>query len=84
MHRLSVPPLALEKPRRTGRGINFKSSATLSREGLVGGTKARRDRFPALRGGAVVGEHAVMFTSAGSALNFIIRQVTAVYTPSVL
>ena len=57
--------ISLGEAAATGRGINFKSSATLSREGLVGARGRGEIGFSALRGGAVVGEHAVLFASAG-------------------
>ena len=48
-----------------GRGVKFGVNTTLSREGLVGARPRGEIGFSALRGGSVVGEHAVMFASPG-------------------
>lgn len=70
-HKVDAPSgtaLTLGEAAAMGRGIDFKTSATLSREGVVGARTKGEIGFSALRGGAVVGEHAVIFASTGERL----------------
>lgn len=53
--------LALGKAAAQGRGVDFDTHKTLSREGIVGARQAGSIGFATLRGGRVIGDHSVIF-----------------------
>ncbi|MCB9992589.1 MAG: 4-hydroxy-tetrahydrodipicolinate reductase [Hyphomicrobiaceae bacterium] len=55
--------LMLGRAAARGRGVEFKSSAVLAREGITGPRHKGSIGFAALRGGNVIGDHTVMFVS---------------------
>tara|TARA_B100001123_G_scaffold383245_1_gene454988 strand:- start:861 stop:1622 length:762 start_codon:yes stop_codon:yes gene_type:complete len=57
--------ISLGEAAARGRGVKFRESSTMARDGLVGVRPRGEIGFAALRGGSVVGEHSVMFVSSG-------------------
>lgn len=60
--------LGLGKAAASGRNIDFKSRAVLSREGQTGERKKGDIGFSTLRGGDVTGDHKVIFAADGERL----------------
>lgn len=65
-HKIDAPSgtaLLLGKAAADGRQVNLAEKAVRSRDGHTGARKAGDIGFATLRGGAVIGDHTVMFTS---------------------
>jgi len=65
-HKIDAPSgtaLMLGDAAAKGRGVNLKDVQVLSREGISQPREAGQIGFAALRGGGVIGEHAVSLTS---------------------
>lgn len=57
--------LALGEAAARGRGVSLEDAGQLSREGITGSRPTGEIGFATLRGGDVVGEHAVIFAGEG-------------------
>jgi 4-hydroxy-tetrahydrodipicolinate reductase len=67
-HKVDAPSgtaLALGKAVAKGRGVDLDTVAQRSRDGITGARKAGDIGFATLRGGAVIGDHTVMFAAGG-------------------
>ena len=67
-HKIDSPSgtaLMLGKAAAVGRGINHDLSAVMSREGETGARPEEAIGYASLRGGDVIGEHAVIFAGPG-------------------
>ncbi len=67
-HKIDAPSgtaLMLGKAAAVGRGISHDSSAVMSREGETGARPEDAIGYASLRGGDVIGEHAVIFAGPG-------------------
>ncbi len=70
-HKVDAPSgtaLALGEAAAHGRGVNLHDVWVKSRDGHTGPRQAGKIGFAALRGGDVIGDHTVMFASAGERL----------------
>lgn len=73
-HKIDAPSgtaLLLGKAAAEGRGIDLKARWIRSRDGHTGARPAGDIGFAALRGGSVVGEHAVMFAGPAERIELI-------------
>lgn len=75
-HKVDAPSgtaLSLGEAAARGRGVDFDSEKVLSREGITGARERGTIGFATLRGGDVVGEHSVIFASAGERIELTHR-----------
>lgn len=75
-HKVDAPSgtaLSLGEAAARGRGVDFDSEKVLSREGITGARERGSIGFASLRGGDVVGEHSVIFASAGERIELTHR-----------
>ena len=73
-HKIDAPSgtaLALGRAAATGRGAKLEEVWTKTRDGLVGARTRGEIGFAALRGGDVVGDHAVIFAADGERVEFV-------------
>jgi 4-hydroxy-tetrahydrodipicolinate reductase len=73
-HKIDAPSgtaLLLGEAAAEGRGIDLKTNAVRSRDGRTGARPEGTIGFAALRGGSVVGEHAVMFAGPAERLELV-------------
>lgn len=68
--------LALGRAVASGRGREFASVARLSRQGQTGPRSKGEIGFAALRGGGVVGDHSVIFTSGAEQITLTHRALS--------
>ena len=75
-HKVDAPSgtaLALGEAAAKGAGVSLDTHAVYAREGLTGERKPRTIGFATLRGGDVVGEHAVIFAGTGGRIEIAHR-----------
>jgi 4-hydroxy-tetrahydrodipicolinate reductase len=75
-HKVDAPSgtaLALGAAVARGRGVDLAAVADRGRDGLTGARRTGAIGFAALRGGDVVGDHAVIFAGAGERLELTHR-----------
>jgi 4-hydroxy-tetrahydrodipicolinate reductase len=75
-HKVDAPSgtaLALGQAAARGRGIDLTEVADRGRDGLTGARKPGAIGFAALRGGDVVGDHAVIFAGGGERIELTHR-----------
>jgi 4-hydroxy-tetrahydrodipicolinate reductase len=75
-HKVDAPSgtaLRLGEAAAAGAGVDLDAHAVYAREGITGERKPGAIGFATLRGGDVVGEHAVIFAGAGERLELIHR-----------
>ncbi|HCP00009.1 MAG: 4-hydroxy-tetrahydrodipicolinate reductase [Alphaproteobacteria bacterium] len=75
-HKVDAPSgtaLSLGEAAARGRGVDFDTEKVLSREGNTGERSRGNIGFASLRGGDVVGEHSVVFASAGERIELTHR-----------
>jgi 4-hydroxy-tetrahydrodipicolinate reductase len=77
-HKVDAPSgtaLMLGEAAARGRGIDLNSNAVRSRDGHTGARPEGSIGFATLRGGSVVGEHAVMFAGEGETVELSHRAI---------
>ena len=77
-HKIDAPSgtaLMLGQAAANGRGIDFAENSVRSRDGHTGARPEGAIGFATLRGGSVVGEHAVLFAGAGETLELSHRAI---------
>jgi 4-hydroxy-tetrahydrodipicolinate reductase len=75
-HKIDAPSgtaLALGEAAAQGAGVRLDDHAVFAREGVTGERKGGTIGFATLRGGDVVGEHAVVFAGAGERVELVHR-----------
>lgn len=75
-HKVDAPSgtaLSLGEAAARGRAVDFDKAKVLSREGITGARERGAIGFATLRGGDVVGEHSVIFASAGERIELTHR-----------
>ena len=75
-HKVDAPSgtsLALGRAAAAGRGVAFDSVALRTRDGVIGPRPAGAIGFSNIRGGDVVGDHSVIFASAGERIELTHR-----------
>jgi 4-hydroxy-tetrahydrodipicolinate reductase len=72
-HKIDAPSgtaLMLGQAAADGRDVNLKAKSVRSRDGHTGARKSGDIGFATLRGGAVIGDHTVMFSSDAERIEF--------------
>jgi len=87
-HKVDAPSgtaLLLGEAAAEGRGIDLHANAVRARDGHTGARERGAIGFQALRGGSVVGEHAVMFAAEGERMTLgHIAESRAIFTRGAL